>query len=181
MPVAPKTLNLIAVSIATKLNALDENAATAALTNCCAATAWVEQMSATRPFADDNAVLATSESIAATLTEPDWLEAFAAHPLIGDIDSLRKKYAATKQLAAGEQSGVDAASETTLRELSELNRNYLARFGFIFIVFATGKSADEMLAILKSRIANSREQEIANAAAEQLKITRLRLAKLADS
>jgi OHCU decarboxylase len=178
--VAPKTLKIIAVSIAATLNALDQNAAIAALTNCCAATAWVCGMLAARPFADDNAVFATSESIAATLAESDWLEAFAAHPLIGDVDSLRKKYAATKQLAAGEQSGVDVASETTLRELSELNRNYFARFGFIFIVFATGKTADEMLAILKSRIDNDREQEIANAAAEQLKITRLRLEKLAS-
>ena len=166
------------MSTAAKLDALAEDDARIALSNCCAAEKWVSGMLAARPFADDNAVLAASESIAATLTEPDWLEAFAAHPLIGDVDILRKKYAATKQLAAGEQAGVDAASETTLRELAELNQAYLAKFGFIFIVFATGKSADEMLAILKSRIDNCREQEIASAAAEQLKITRLRLTKL---
>jgi 2-oxo-4-hydroxy-4-carboxy-5-ureidoimidazoline decarboxylase len=166
------------MSIAATLNALNDDDASAAFTNCCAADKWVERMKAARPFANDEAVFAASESIAATLAEPDWLEAFAAHPLIGDVDSLRKKNAATKQLAAGEQAGVDAASETTLRELAELNHVYLARFGFIFIIFATGKTADEMLAILKSRIANSREQEIANAAAEQLKITRLRLMKL---
>jgi OHCU decarboxylase len=169
------------MSIAAKLNALAADDARTALTNCCAATAWVNDMLAARPFADDNAVFAASESIAATLARPEWLEAFAAHPLIGDVESLRKKYAATKQLAAGEQSGVAAASEATLRELAELNRAYLAKFGFIFIVFATGKSADEMLAILKSRIGNDRQQEIANAAAEQLKITRLRLKKLQDS
>jgi 2-oxo-4-hydroxy-4-carboxy-5-ureidoimidazoline decarboxylase len=166
------------MSIAAKLNALAANDARTALSNCCAAEKWVCGMLAARPFADDNAVFAACNQIAATLAEPDWLEAFAAHPLIGDVDSLRQKYAVTKQLAAGEQAGVDAASETTLRELSELNRNYLARFGFIFIVFATGKTADEMLAILKSRIDNNREQEIASAAAEQLKITRLRLTKL---
>jgi len=181
MPVAPKTLKPIAVSIAAKLNALAADDARTALTNCCAATAWVNDMLAARPFADDEAVFAACRAIAATLTEPNWLEAFAAHPLIGDIDSLRKKYAATKQLAAGEQSGVDAANEATLRELAELNQVYLARFGFIFIIFATGKTADDMLAILKSRIDNGRAQEIANAAAEQLKITRLRLTKLADS
>ena len=166
------------MSIAAKLNALAADDAHTALSNCCAAEKWVSGMLAARPFADDNAVFAASESIAATLAEPDWLEAFAAHPLIGDVDSLRKKYAATKQLAAGEQSGVHAASETTLRELAMLNAAYLQRFGFIFIVFATGKTADEMLAILKSRIDNSRDQEIASAAAEQLKITRLRLTKL---
>ncbi len=167
--------------IAAKLNDLPDGDARTVLSNCCAAEKWVNGMLAARPFADDNAVFAASESIAATLTKPDWLEAFAAHPLIGDVDSLRKKYAATKQLAAGEQSGVDAASEATLRELAALNQAYLARCGFIFIVFATGKTADEMLAILKSRINNSREEELANAAAEQLKITRLRLTKLQDS
>lgn len=137
-------------------------------------------MNAARPFADDEALLAACNDIAGTLSESDWLEAFAAHPLIGDVDSLREKYAATKPLAAGEQAGVDAASDATLSELAALNQTYLARFGFIFIVFATGKTADEMLAILKSRIDDSREQEIANAAAEQLKITQLRLRKLQD-
>jgi OHCU decarboxylase len=169
------------MSIAAKLNALNDNDAREALAICCAANKWVERMNAARPFTDDDAVFAACNQIAATLAESDWLEAFAAHPLIGDVDTLRQKYAATKQLAAGEQSGVDAASETTLRELAALNQAYLARFGFIFIVFATGKTADEMLAILKSRIDNDRAQEIASAAAEQLKITRLRLAKLTDS
>lgn len=169
------------MSVIAKLNGLTDNDARVALTNCCAAHKWVSGMLAARPFAGDDALFVAGDAIAATLTESDWLEAFAAHPLIGDVDSLRKKYAATKQLAAGEQSGVDAASEATLRELAELNRTYAERFGFIFIVFATGKSADEMLAILKSRTNNSRDQELANAAAEQLKITRLRLTKLASS
>ena len=168
------------MSIAEVLNALAEDDARAVLANCCAAEKWVAGMLAARPFASDAALFAACDAIAATLSDADWLEAFAAHPLIGDVDSLRKKYAATKQLAAGEQSGVEAASETTLRELAMLNAAYLQRFGFIFIVFATGKTADEMLAILKSRIGNDRQQEIANAAAEQLKITRLRLEKLAN-
>jgi 2-oxo-4-hydroxy-4-carboxy-5-ureidoimidazoline decarboxylase len=169
------------MSLSAKLSGLTDDDARTAFTNCCAAKKWVNGMLAARPFASGDALFAACDAVAATLSESDWLEAFAAHPLIGDVDSLRKKYAATKQLAAGEQSGVDAASEVTLRELAELNQAYLARFGFIFIVFATGKTADKMLAILKSRIDNSREQEIAIAAAEQLKITRLRLARLADS
>lgn len=169
------------MSISAKLNALTDDDASVALANCCAAEKWVSGMLAARPFVGDDALFAACDAIATTLSEADWLEAFAAHPLIGDVESLRQKYASTKQLAAGEQAGVDAASETTLRELAELNRDYAARFGFIFIVFATGKSADEMLAILKSRIDNGRNQELVNAAAEQLKITRLRLAKLVDS
>ena len=150
------------------------------LANCCAASAWIEGMLARRPFSDDIAVLTAAEQVAGKLSESDWLEAFAAHPLIGDVESLRLKYAATKQLATGEQSGVAGAAEATLKELADLNHAYRERFGFIFIVFATGKSADEMLAILKGRIGNSRKDEIRNAAAEQLKITRLRLEKLAN-
>jgi 2-oxo-4-hydroxy-4-carboxy-5-ureidoimidazoline decarboxylase len=168
------------MSITAKHNDLTDADARAALANCCAAEKWVGGMLAACPFASDDALFAACNTVAATLSESDWLEAFAAHPLIGDVDSLRKKYAATKQLAAGEQSGVDAASEATLRELAGLNRAYAEKFGFIFIVFATGKTADEMLAILKSRIDNSRDQELANAAAEQLKITRLRIEKLAN-
>jgi OHCU decarboxylase len=150
------------------------------LAQCCASTTWVEGMLARRPFADDAAVMAAAEAVAATLVEADWHEAFAAHPLIGDVESLRQKSSATKALAAGEQAGVSGADGATLRELAELNRAYRDRFGFIFIVFATGKSADQMLAILKSRICNTRDEELRTAAAEQLKITKLRLAKLAE-
>lgn len=165
--------------VANALNVLDEDAMRAALANCCAALAWVNGMLARRPFADDAAVTASAVEAAAGLGEADWLEAFAAHPMVGDVESLRKKYAATKAIAAGEQSGATGASEATLAELAKLNREYHEKFGFIFIVFATGKSAEEMLAIFKGRIGNTRETELRNAAAEQLKITQLRLAKLA--
>ena len=105
----------------------------------------------------------------------DWLLAFDAHPKIGDVDSLREKYAATKAMAGSEQGAVADADEETLHALARLNHEYEERFGFIFIVFATGKSASDMLALLRSRINNSREAELQNAAAEQLKITLLRL------
>jgi OHCU decarboxylase len=168
------------MSIATTLNAMEEPIARAALTNCCAADAWINRMLAQRPFADDDAVLAAAAAVAATLVEADWLEAFAAHPLIGDVETLRNRFAATRNLAAGEQSGVDGANEAVLSELAAMNRQYAERFGFIFIVFATGKSAAEMLDLLKVRIGNTRSEELKNAAAEQLHITRLRLQKLAE-
>jgi OHCU decarboxylase len=167
------------MSIANHLNMLDEPAARTALTNCCASQTWVGAMLAARPYADDEAVEEAAEAAAARLTEQDWLEAFAAHPRIGDVDSLRQKYAATKSLAASEQSAVAAASEATLQELAKLNQEYADRFGFIFIVCATGKTADEMLAILKDRINHPRQRELLSAAAEQMKITHLRLKKLA--
>ena len=178
-PVSDRGLNGVTMSIAATLNAMDDNEARAALTNCCAAGAWVEGMLSRRPFADDNAVLTAAAAVAATLGEVDWLEAFAAHPLIGDVESLRKKYAATREVAAGEQAGVSGAADATLAELAALNRQYAERFGFIFIVFATGRSAAEMLAILQRRIENARDEELKNAAAEQLKIMQLRLQKLA--
>jgi len=155
--------------------------ARALLTNCCAATAWVEGMLARRPFPDDAAVAAAAYDVADELADSDWLEAFAAHPLIGDVESLRAKYATTKALAAGEQAGVAGAHNATLQELAELNREYLKRFGFIFIVFATGKSAQQMLAILRTRLGNCRDEEMQTAAEEQMKITQLRLQKLGDN
>jgi OHCU decarboxylase len=161
------------------LNSMSDETARIALANCCAAAAWVESMLRRRPFADDAAVNAAAADAAAEMAEADWLEAFAAHPMIGDVDSLRKKYAATKAIATGEQAGAAGASEATLAELARLNREYYDKFGFIFIVFATGKNADEMLAILKCRIGNARDEELCKAAGEQMKITQLRLEKLA--
>ncbi len=167
------------MSIAQTLNAMDEPSARQALENCCGSSTWVRRMLSRRLFSDDAAVFAAAAEIAESLEEADWLEAFAAHPLIGDIESLRKKYAATKELAAGEQAGVSGASDATLNELALFNRQYAERFDFIFIVFATDRTAEELLTIIKGRINNSRDEEVKNAAAEQLKITRLRLQKLA--
>jgi OHCU decarboxylase len=107
------------------------------------------------------------------------LAAFAAHPRIGDVDSLRTKFAHTKTWASGEQAGVDAASEDTLIRLADGNDAYFDRFGYIFIVCATGKSADQMLALLEARLPNDAVTELPIAAAEQRKITQLRLQKLA--
>jgi 2-oxo-4-hydroxy-4-carboxy-5-ureidoimidazoline decarboxylase len=113
-------------------------------------------------------------------SEADWKEAFAHHPKIGDVESLKKKFAATAQWASGEQSGVTTASQQTIEALAEGNRDYEEKFGYIFIVCATGKSAEEMLEILQSRLPNSPEDEIQIAADEQNKITKLRIEKLLE-
>ena len=107
----------------------------------------------------------------------DWKEAFTHHPRIGDISALRQKFS-NDHFAGAEQSSVTTASDDTLKILAERNREYEEKFGYIFIVCATGKSADEMLEILNSRINNSPEEEIKNAMDEQSKITKLRLEKL---
>lgn len=161
-----------------ELNQLAEAEAAQIFTDCNAAVRWVGAMVAGRPFASTESLKAKARQVWGSLTESDFLQAFEAHPMIGDVDSLRKKYASTKAIAAGEQSGAAAADEQTLQDLARLNSEYLDKFGFIFIVFATGKSAEEMLAILKRRIDNNRAAELQNAAAEQLKITLLRLDKL---
>ena len=129
-------------------------------------------------FSSDEQLTTRAEKVWADLAEADYLEAFLAHPRIGDVDSLREKYANTKAIAGGEQSGVDSADEATLKRLAEANDEYFDKFGFIFIVCATGKSAKQMLEILEARLPNERDVEVANAAAEQLKITKIRLGKL---
>jgi len=160
------------------LNSLPAGEAQAALFRCCGSTRWAERMLAHRPFASRDQLHALADTEWEVLDSPDWLEAFAAHPRIGDIESLRKKFASTASWCEGEQAGVGEARESVIQALAEGNRQYEARFGHIFIVCATGKSAEEMLAILRSRLANDRSEEVRIAAAEQAKITRIRLEKL---
>lgn len=156
----------------------DHADARAALLKCCGSTIWTEQMLARRPYADAAAVFAAAEQIDRTLTRSDWLEAFAAHPKIGDIASLRTKFASTADWTSNEQRGVQNADDDTLHGLADGNRAYEDRFGHIFIVCATGKTAGEMLDLLRARLGNNPDEELTIAAAEQSKITRLRLEKL---
>ena len=161
-----------------ELNALPADAARAEFLRCCGSARWVEGMLRRRPFADKAALLGAADAEWALTGEPDRLEAFAHHPKIGGKDALRAKFAATSDWAKREQSGAAAADEATLDALARGNADYEARFGFIFIVCATGKSAAEMLAILRARLPNARAAELETAAAEQSKITKLRLEKL---
>lgn len=159
-------------------NKLSEGEATQALMRCCGSTRWAEQMSARRPFALFQEIVDAVEDVAQTLEREDWLEAFSHHPKIGDVESLRVKFAATRSWSEGEQQAVEEASTAVLERLAHLNDVYEAKNGFIFIVCATGKSADEMLAILEARLENDGEAELQNAAGEQNKITKIRLEKL---
>jgi len=163
-----------------RLNAMSAIDAEAELFRCCGATRWAEQMAAERPFVDREVLLDSADALWPLLSEDDWLEAFTHHPKIGDIDSLRSRFAETRVWASGEQSGSETASEETLMALAEGNAHYEARFGYIFIVCATGKSAFDMLGMLQERLLNPPDVELEIAAREQQKITRLRLIKLAD-
>lgn len=161
------------------LDPLSEAEARALLARCCGASRWVDGMLARRPFASRAALLAAADAMWAGLTETDYLEAFAHHPRIGeDLAALRARFPDTAAWASTEQAGASTADEPTLLALRDENRAYFERFGFIFIVCASGKSARELLALLRERLHNDRPRELVIAAAEQAKITRLRLEKL---
>ena len=145
------------------------------LWTCCGSHPWVERMLARRPFRSREAALRAAREEWFALSRDEWIEAFGHHPRIGDVEGLRRKFGAARALSEGEQSGVSGASEQTLADLLEGNREYEARFGYIFIVCATGKTAEEMLALLRARIRNDPELEIHIAAAEHAKICELRL------
>jgi len=161
-----------------RINRLDEEALREELHRCCGSRRWVELMLARRPFKDDAALLKAAEEIWFSLSREDWLEAFSHHPKIGDVESLREKFRNTMQWAKSEQSAVGRASVETIKKLAEANQAYENRFDYIFIVCASGKSAEEMLAILHNRLGNQPSEELQIAAREQSKITSLRLRKL---
>jgi allantoicase len=151
------------------LNALFDEEARRFFHTACAATAWVDQMMAARPYRDVETLLAKATSAFDSLSQDDWLEAFAGHPRIGERGD---------RVANREQSGAAGADETVLAELAEANRAYEEKHGFTYIVYATGKTADEMLAIARARLGNSREEELVNASGEQRAITETRLRRM---
>jgi OHCU decarboxylase len=156
------------VSALARLNGMPAADAERELLAACGSRDWARRMAAERPFASEGDVLAAAERIWICLDREDWLEAFAAHPKIGDQASGE---------AAKEQSGTSGAPPEVLRELADANREYEERFGHIYIVCATGKSAREMLDLCRRRLHNDPREELAMAADEQRKITRLRLEK----
>jgi hydroxyisourate hydrolase len=169
-----------------ELNGLGDAAAVSELLRCCGSTRWAHEMAGARPFASVDAMTAAADTISAGLDRADWLEAFSAHPQIGSSGSGRSSgssgsSASSGDWSAAEQAGAASASSDVLARLSEANREYEARFGYIFIVCATGKSAQEMLRLLEGRLDNDPLIEIRIAANEQRKITHLRIAKLLES
>jgi 2-oxo-4-hydroxy-4-carboxy-5-ureidoimidazoline decarboxylase len=132
-----------------------------------------------RPFGDADAVFAASAAVAGGLDADDWLEAFAHHPQIGDVEALRVKFAQPQSLSwsRGEQAGVAAAEESLLARLARGNEAYRQRFGYLFIVRAAGRSVAEMVSLLEDRLRNDPADELVIAAAQQLEIAQLRLEK----
>jgi allantoicase len=160
------------------LNALSNKAAAAAFLDCCGSSEWVRRMLARRPFASADEVLEAAEQIWDGLARKDWLEAFKHHPRIGERKAERKQSGKAKAWSAGEQTAAESAPIDAKAALIEANRAYEEKFEYIFIVCASGKTTDEILVLLKERLANDPAAELPAAAEEQRKITRLRLEKL---
>lgn len=156
-----------------ELNRAPREQAMRELLRCCGSPRWAERMIAMRPFTDREALVQAAERVSNELTEADWLAAFAAHPRIGE-----KSESAWSQR---EQAAALNAEAAVKQKLARGNAEYEQKFGFIFIVFASGKTPDAILELLEARLPNDRRTELANAAAEQRKITRSRLIKLLDS
>ena len=163
------------------LNSLTGGEAAKELRQCCGSTRWAEQMSNDRPYSTLEALVTHADRIWWSLTPDDWLEAFRSHPKIGEKKASTNVSAQSQQWSGQEQAGVSSASQNTVDSLASLNRAYEQKFGFIFIICATGKTSEEMLAALQERLGHDSDTELRLAATEQAKITQLRLKKLLTS
>jgi 2-oxo-4-hydroxy-4-carboxy-5-ureidoimidazoline decarboxylase len=150
----------------------------AELFKCCGCTNWLNKLIKHFPFQSIEDLKINSDKAWYACSKQDWLEAFSHHPKIGEKAGENKNLTSTKEWASQEQSGVKSAAQSVLDELSLQNRKYEERFGYIYIVCATGKTAREMLEIVKERLNNDPEKELHIAAGEQNKITHLRIDKI---
>jgi OHCU decarboxylase len=164
-----------------RLNALPYDDAVAAFVQCCAARAWADRMAGGRPFDSVPELFALADRMWDELGPPAWREAFAGHPRIGQVKADGDPGGRAPRWSAEEQAGVQRGGADERAELAEAQREYEHRFGHIFLICATGLGADEMLAALRKRMGNDAETELRVAAAEQARITRLRLRKLLNS
>jgi allantoicase len=168
------------VSALDRLNAVSAAEAEALLRPCCGSRAWAHRLAESRPFRDLSDLREASDRIWWDLEREDWLEAFAAHPRIGERKAAPAQGAQAAAWSAQEQSGTAAASDETMNAMASANREYEKRFGYIYIVCATGRSGDEMLAMAWQRLNNDPDNELRVAAEEQRKIMQLRLMKLVE-
>jgi OHCU decarboxylase len=159
-----------------EFNALPSAQAESALMDCCGSVRWAASVASRRPYATLEALHKAADSIWWKLDRADWLEAFSHHPQIGEKSASGSESA--RQWAAGEQAGTRAAGDDVKARLARANRAYFEKFGYIYIVCATGKTAEGMLAILNQRLQNDLASELSIAAEQQRQITRIRLEKL---
>ena len=158
-------------------NALAITEAAEEILPCCGSQRWAHALARLRPFADVKALLAQSDEIWSKLDPADWHEAFSSHPRIGERKAPESASRTSARWSSEEQSRVAHSSGDTQDRLRLENEQYEQRFGRIYIVCASGKSAEEMLAILYRRLDNDEASELREAAEQQRQITQLRLRK----
>ena len=162
----------------TEFDAMPEAEAAFKLAACCGSSTWVSRMMARRPFRSRDHLFNEADEVAQTLRDADWLEAFSHHPRIGQRRSNAAVSSSAESWSAGEQSAVLLADPAVRAAIADANARYEEQFHFIFIISASGRTAESILDALRDRLAHSRESELRVAAGEQQKITRLRLEKL---
>lgn len=166
---SPIAVDRIQVRLAA-LNSCAPETATSQFKRCCGSRSWSERMTEARPFSNLEQLEAIADNVWKSCSREDWLEAFAAHPRIGESTA--------SQWSRKEQAGVQKASAVLQMELARRNSEYEVKFGHIFIICAAGKSAEEILTALRQRLRNSPAVEIETAAEQQRLITHLRLKNL---
>ena len=163
-----------------EFNDLSREEAESELMKSCGSTRWARAVASARPFAEMDELLETADGVWWALDAEDWLEAFSHHPQIGEKKSERPQAAQASRWSEEEQSGTRSADAETVAALAAANRAYLQKFGYIFIVCATGKSSAEILSLLNERMSHEPEEELRIAAEEQRRITHLRLRKILE-
>jgi OHCU decarboxylase len=165
-------------TVLNRLNSLDPAQAEREFLKCCGSGEWAKRMIVERPFEDFDDLIAKADNVWWLLEPQDWLEAFQSHPKIGQKKAEQPVSSEAQAWSDQEQSGTRNSTRETAEALTALNNVYEEKFGFIFIVCATGKTSEELLAILRQRLVNNPDEELHNAAAEQAQIIQLRLKKL---
>jgi 2-oxo-4-hydroxy-4-carboxy-5-ureidoimidazoline decarboxylase len=168
----------VSASSLVAFDTLPDGEAAMLLETCCGSTAWVNGMVVRRPFGTLGVMLQVADELWWSLAPDDWREAFDHHPRIGERAAAVEQSEQAREWSSAEQSDAASAAEDVRQALVEGNREYERRFGYIYLVSATGKSAEELLSILWSRLTNDPDTELRVAAGEQAKITRLRLQKM---
>ena len=161
-----------------ELNTLGHAELRGMLEACCGSSQWIDDMIARRPFGSVDAALEAADEVWNETGPEDWLEAFNHHPRIGETQAANLQGDLAAAWSKGEQAAAGKSDSLIEEQLADVNRRYEERFGYIYIVCATGRPAQELLAIAKDRMSNDRETELRVAAEEQRKITQLRLRKL---
>jgi 2-oxo-4-hydroxy-4-carboxy-5-ureidoimidazoline decarboxylase len=167
----------VTISVA-ELDAMPEARAAELLASCCGSSTWVTAMLTRRPFGSRDVVLSAADNVWLALDPADWLEAFSQHPRIGERTGAKPQPGSGESWSAGEQARMRDASDAVRADLAEANHRYEERFGYVYIVCATGRTAEEMLEMARARLGNDPGTELAIAAKEQQMIMRIRLEKL---